>query len=160
MKKITLLFLILAINLLQAQVPQSERNALIALYNATDGPNWYNNSNWNTSNPVSSWYGITVENISGQDHVTKIELRRKNLTGNIPSEIGSFPYLTVLNIGNNHLSGTIPAEIGNLTNLTFLRLSFNNLSGTIPTEISNLTNLNFLTIYPVLFRQVSVHLQV
>ena len=146
MKKIILLLLIFAINLLQAQVPQSERDALIALYNATDGPNWTYTDNWNTNNPVNTWTGVTVENINGQDHVTQIELKRKNLTGTIPAEIGNFPYLTKLNIGNNHLSGTIPTEIGNLTNLTYLRLSFNNLSGAIPTEISNLTNLSYLSL--------------
>ncbi len=170
MKKIILLSLIFAINLLQAQVPQSERDALIALYNATDGQNWTYQDNWNTSNPVSSWYGLTVENINGQDHVTKIELQYNNLTGNIPAdivnlsqlivlnvrnnnlsgnipvEIGNLSNLMELNLGNNQLTGTIPTEIGNMTNLTFLRLSFNDLSGSIPSEIGNLTNLNYLSL--------------
>jgi hypothetical protein len=29
-----------------AAVSQAERNALMALYNSTDGENWYNNDNW------------------------------------------------------------------------------------------------------------------
>ncbi len=29
-----------------AQIPTVERDALIALYNSTDGANWTNNTNW------------------------------------------------------------------------------------------------------------------
>lgn len=56
--------------LLNAQVPQIERDALMALYNSTDGPNWVDNTNWGSGNPVSTWHVITVENIGGTDHVT------------------------------------------------------------------------------------------
>ncbi len=147
MKKFTLLLFIFAINILQAQVPQSERDALIALYNATNGPNWTNNTNWNTTNPVSSWYGITVSNINGQDHVTEIILRYKNLNGVLPVEIGDFPQLVSLNLKGNNLSGNIPLEIGNLTNLSYLNLGRNDLSGTIPTSLSNLTTLSYVYLY-------------
>ncbi len=30
----------------QAGIPQSERDALVALYNATGGDNWTDNTNW------------------------------------------------------------------------------------------------------------------
>ena len=147
MKKITFLLLMLAINLLQAQVPQSEHDALVALYNATDGPNWTSSSNWNTSNSVSTWYGVTVENINGQDHVTKIKLNYKNLTGNLPVEIGNFPYLRYLSLKSNRLSGSIPNEIGNLTNLRYIHLAYNNLSGSIPSSLGSLSNLRRVYLY-------------
>jgi hypothetical protein len=33
--------------------------ALVALFNATDGDNWTDNTNWLTGN-VNTWYGITT----------------------------------------------------------------------------------------------------
>ncbi len=144
MKKIIFLALNLAINFLVAQVPQSERDALIALYNATDGANWTHNDNWNTSNPVGTWYGVTVENINGADHVTQLNLGWNNLNGTIPAEIGDLANLTSLNLGGNQLTGSIPHEIGNLTNLDHLFLNYNQLSGSIPPEIGNLINLTYL----------------
>ena len=37
-----------------------EREALIALYNATDGDNWENNTNWCSDKPLNEWYGDPV----------------------------------------------------------------------------------------------------
>ena len=35
-----------------------DRGALIALYNATDGPNWVDAENWLTDKPLGDWYGV------------------------------------------------------------------------------------------------------
>ncbi len=118
--------------------PATQRAALVALYNATDGANWTRNTNWNTTAPVADWYGITA-NTDG--HVTHLGLYSNSLSGSIPTEIGNLTNLISLYLGNNSLSGSIPTEIGNLTNLRNLGLSNNSLSGSIPTEIGNLTNL-------------------
>ena len=40
----------------------ADRSALVALYNATDGPNWRNNTNWLSTKNLSTWYGVTVSN--------------------------------------------------------------------------------------------------
>lgn len=145
-KKLLLLTVLLTTLFSFAQVPTAERDALIALYNATDGANWANNTNWNTTQPVSTWYGITVETVNGNDHVTWIELINNNLQGTIPSDIGNFPYLNVLYLYNNYgISGEIPSEIGNLTNLIALAFAWNyNMTGAIPNTITNLTNLQYL----------------
>ena len=50
--------------------PPGQREALMALYNATDGPNWTDNTNWLTDNDISSWYGIGVSDGS----VTRLNL--------------------------------------------------------------------------------------
>jgi len=148
MKKIIFFVLFLSnTQLLLAQVPQSERDALIALYNATDGDNWTTNTYWNTDESVANWYGVTVENIDGADHVTKLYLYDKNLNGYIPAEMGNLTYLSYMNLSTNLLSGTIPAEIGNLINLTSLLLNKNELTGELPAEMNNLTNLTKFYIY-------------
>ena len=142
MKKSTLLlcFFLTIINI-SAQVPQSEKDALIALYNSTNGDEWAINTNWLDDNlPVGEWHGITVVN----DCVSVINLGDNNLNGSIPSEIGDFPCLTILWFFGNNLTGPVPPEIGNLTNLINLDLSPNNFSGTIPSEIGNLEFLEVL----------------
>ena len=42
-----------------AQVPQIERDALIALYNSTDGANWTDNTGWlGEAGTECSWFGV------------------------------------------------------------------------------------------------------
>ena len=118
----------------------AERAALVALYDATGGNNWTDNTNWKSQEPVGNWYGVTVE--SGA--VTELNLTANSLNGEIPSEIGDLSGLEELWLGNNALSGSIPAEIGDLISLTLLDLSTNALSGSIPAEIGNLTSLERL----------------
>ncbi|MDF1550818.1 MAG: immunoglobulin domain-containing protein [Bacteroidales bacterium] len=139
------LLLIASSNKLSAQacstgVSQIEFEALVALFNSTNGNNWTNNSGWDinaTACDVSeSWYGLSV--IDG--HITEIVLTNNNLVGSIPSDIGNLTYLNRLYLEQNTLSGTIPSEIGNLTQLTRIYLNYNNLSGNIPIEIGNLAN--------------------
>ena len=119
----------------------SEREALIALYQATNGDQWRNKTNWCTDEPLGTWYGVTTDE---QGHVTDLSLSNNQLSGEIPAEIGNLTNLTALYLGYNDLSGEIPAEIGNLNNLTNLDLRGNQLSGEIPAEIGNLTNLTIL----------------
>lgn len=143
MKKLILFLLVLSlgIHVNYAQVPQSEKDALIALYNSTNGDDWSDNSNWlDFSIPITDWYGVNVTN----GRVTSIVLVDNNLTGTLPTEIGNFPLMTELHLPLNSLTGMVPTEIGDLSNLVILDLAPNGFSGTIPTEIGNLTNLQIL----------------
>ena len=121
--------------------PAADRAALVALYNATDGPNWEESENWMSNEPLSVWYGITT-NITGR--VTEIELGDNNLVGEIPAELGNLASLTNLDLHHNPLSGEIPGELGNLASLTTLHLYGNKLSGEIPPELAKLSNLERL----------------
>ncbi len=113
--------------------------ALVALYDSTDGTNWTDNTNW-LSGPVSTWYGITVDN----DRVKQIDLTRNNLVGVIPPEIGDLTAVTNLYLNENKLSGSIPPEMGNLTLCERLYLTNNQLTGAIPPEIGNLASVEYL----------------
>ncbi|MDX6747359.1 T9SS type A sorting domain-containing protein [Polaribacter sp. PL03] len=144
MKKKILLLILLSFQVIQSQVPTKERDALIAFYNSTDGVNWNPSSstNWNTSLPVSDWAGVTVENITGQDHIVKIKLDNSYLNGTLPNEIGNLSELKDLEITfNESLTGNIPTTMGDLLKLESLVLWNNNLTGNIPSEIGNCTNL-------------------
>ncbi|MCP4216199.1 MAG: hypothetical protein GY765_16245 [bacterium] len=157
MKKtlITALILIGFIQLagsLYGAIPASERAALIAIYNSTNGDNWINNSNWkgidNEDDGFSkigtegSWYGITV----GNDHVFWIDMYWNDLWGPLPPEIENLPRLVYLALEMNAINGSLPPELGNLKQLADINLNYNGLTGEIPTELCNMSSLAFLTL--------------
>ena len=39
----------------------TDRAALVARYNATDGPNWANRADWLSGQPIGDWYGIVTD---------------------------------------------------------------------------------------------------
>ena len=116
----------------------TERGALIALYESTDGDNWKNNSNWLSSAPLYSWYGVITD---GRGRVTRLSLGDNGLTGTIPV-LSALTELEELNLRVNRLTGPIP-ELGALRKLKRLYLEYNDLTGPIP-ELSALTNLHHL----------------
>jgi len=113
----------------------SDRAALIALYNATNGQHWTNNRNWLNRGSVGEWHGVTT---GENGRVTKLRLGNNNLVGPIPPELGGLDELVTLSFGTNKLNGAIPPDLGKLSNLETLWLASNNLSGTIPDELGNL----------------------
>ncbi len=130
-------------DLTEHTVPTAERDALMAIYNATNGASWTSNINWGSAHAASLWKGVTVEDVDGTYHVTRITLHNNNLDGYLPAEIGNLTELKQIGITfNNLLTGAIPPEIGNLSNLESLSFWDDNLTGTIPSEIGNCTNLH------------------
>ena len=129
----------------------TDRDALVALYNATDGANWLNNRNWLSNGPMGEWHGVTTDS---DGRVTRLDLRYNQLTGEIPAELGSLAGLEWLYLDNNQLTGgvggpvqpdgEIPAELGDLTSLTTLLLFNNQLTGEIPAELGSLAGLEWL----------------
>ena len=120
-----------------------DRAALMALYNATDGPNWATNTNWGSNLPLDQWHGVSTDD-SGR--VTRISLYADGLSGPIPAELGDLSNLEFLSLSFNQLSGSIPAELGDLSNLEHLWISNNQLSGPIPAELGSLSNLEELSL--------------
>ncbi len=131
----------------QTDIPVSECEALVALYNDTDGPNWTTNTNWLDSDTVnkgpSTWFGI---NVSGA-RVKNIGLPSNNLVNTIPSELENLSVMFDLQLNGNSLTGIIPSWLGNMTALRYLFLSENNFSGNIPPQIGGLLNLQQLLLF-------------
>ena len=141
MRFTSLLFLAcLPFTTLLADIPPSERNALIALYDSTNGDGWSDNSGWKgPAGTECTWYGVSC-NPAG-DSVVGIEMSSNNLNGPLPAELLNLTNLELLNLYDNFLSGSIPPEFGNLAQLKLLNLGFNLLSGPLPPELGNLGNL-------------------
>lgn len=119
--------------------PASDRDVLVAFYNATGGPDWTDRTGWLTDAPLEDWYGVRTDS---DGRVTVLSLYRNLLTGEIPPSLWTLPNLVNLSLNENgNLRGTIPPEIGSLKNLLYLELSGTGLRGAIPPEIGNLYNL-------------------
>ena len=71
----------------------TDRAALEALYDATDGPNWTDSTNSKTSVPLGEWYGVTTDSVG---RVEALRLRNNGLAGPIPAELASLEDLNVL----------------------------------------------------------------
>ena len=124
-----------------AYADSADRDALVALYNATAGANWVNNTRWLTAAPIGEWHGVTTD---GDGRVVRVSIWNNQLTGSIPGELGSLANLERLDLSSNELTGSIPAELGSLANLESMSLSGNELTGSIPAELGGLTNLESL----------------
>jgi hypothetical protein len=131
-----------------SEIPAAECQALLAFYEATNGPAWANNdpagesasSAWLATNTPCSWPGVTC--VGG--HVDTLALFFNELQGELPATLADLTHLRVLDLHNNALRGPIPPEIGRLANLESLDLSVNQLSGPIPAALGDLNKLRWL----------------
>ena len=107
MKTITTLLLVFLFSFSTfANVSFLEREALVKLYQATNGTNWTNK--WNLSAPINTWYGVKLYN----DKVIAINLADNNLTGSLPNEITDLVFLQTLDLHKNTINGNIPQPTG------------------------------------------------
>jgi len=132
-------FALVVYNVQSIVVDPSDRTALEALYTATNGAAWTNNTNWLTAD-VSTWYGVKVVGT----RVTDVALPSNNLVGTLPAEIGDLTLLDSLNLTGNQLSGTLPDAFAPLTALRYIDLANNSISGSLPTSLLQLSGLRTL----------------
>jgi len=137
-----------------------QRVVLVDFYNSLGGTGWDKNTHWLSSNDMSSWHGVTVED----GNVVKIDLDNNRLAGQIPDSIRRLYQLRELHLGRNKIApltsalgellhleklhaarceigGEIPHSIGRLTSLKELVIPSNDLVGVIPDEIGGCESL-------------------
>ncbi len=147
--------LVLAGNMLQGAIPPTQRQALIDLYNATNGDGWTQKTGWKTPplDPTDgfaipgtegSWRGVSVAG----DTVTDIDPVVEQPGGDAAGfDRDPDRALQSLNLRSNQMSGTLPDSLGNLTNLIVLHLYENAFTGILPTTFGNLTHLTQLNVH-------------
>ncbi len=126
------------------EIPVSECQSLLELYNSTNGANWIDKTGWNQTNTPCSWFGVGCKDPNTQTflgHVNSVTLPNNNLVGTLPNF--NLPNLQWLYLYNNKLKGSIPNF--NLPNLLMLWLYNNQLTGVIPNF--NLPNVQWLYLY-------------
>jgi hypothetical protein len=125
-------------------VTKNDCQALLALYAATGGPNWINNTGWGVTKNPCNWFGVGCLG----NRVTSIVLEQtpndpgNNLVGSLPAALGNLTALRTLDLASGELTGGIPTTIGRLKQLVALDLSGNLLSGSIPANVGGLTSLS------------------
>ena len=129
-----------------AGLPASEKAALVALYNSTDGDNWTNNEGWlgeygpcgeDSSGCIErdEWYGVYCKHTDSFEsetcsdgygfntiHVIDLILRYNHLRGSILLD-GDFPNLKLFNVDGNLLTSI---SLKNLPSLHDYFYSFEN----------------------------------
>ena len=132
-----------------ALAQDSDRERLEALYHATDGPNWVDDTNWLTEASLDDWYGIEAD---GEDRVTELVLgvwsesqqvfQGHGMTGMLPADaLGGLSRTVLLEIvGSPGLTGPLP-PLANLLELEELDFEANDHTGPIPPEWGSLPKL-------------------
>ena len=116
-----------------AAIQPEERQALEALYRATDGDHWKHRVGWlGPPGTECNWHGVGCAFSDGTSRIVELELDDNGITGTIPPEIGQLRELQSLNLGRNDLMGAIPSTLGQLGSLEWLDVSGNQLSGLLP----------------------------
>ena len=95
--------------------------------------------NWSADQAMTAWDSVTLR--GSPSRVTRLNLARSGLTGNVPPELGGLAGLRTLDLASNQLTGSIPPELGELAGLRNLDLGSNRLTGGIPAELGTLGDL-------------------
>ncbi len=121
-------------------VLQRERAALVAFYEGTNGPEWWDQRGWLSDAPVCEWYGVGCEG----RRVVSLTMNWNNLSGELPAELAQLRELHTLVLYYNNLSGMLPPELAELQNLDTLILHHNRFEGGLPEAYGNLGSLRIL----------------
>jgi subtilisin family serine protease len=124
-------------------ISKKECQALVALYDSTDGANWRDNTGWKVTNTPCNWYGVTCKNGS----VEKLELYSNNLNGSISKKFFKLKKLEILDLSYNEIDASILKNVKKLKNLETLWLNNCKLSGKIPNSLMKLKKLTDLDLY-------------
>ena len=136
---------------------ETDKDALLAIFDATDGDSWDESGTWAGRKPIGEWAGVTTDedgrvvgldvNLGGAEippevgHLTGLTtLTLSGVSGALPPELGYLVNLTELDLSYNRLCGEIPPELGGLGSLQSLNLGGNQLTGRIPSELDNLVS--------------------
>lgn len=144
MRKLLLVLLFISVKSF-GQTLETDRLALVAIYNQANGSNWM--VNWvvpgNPGDSPCGWDGVTCAG----GRVTRLNIFNPS-AATLAKEIGNLTELTHLDIATEYFGpgfvGTIPSELSNLTKLEYLNILGNNFNVSEEYKIGSLTSLKEL----------------
>ncbi|CAN0069798.1 unnamed protein product [Pylaiella littoralis] len=122
---------------------ESDRAALLALFESTNRHGWKISTFWGTGTDIAFWHGVEVD---CEGHVDVLHLYDNNLSGKLPAALGNLHHLRSLKLQKNRLAGKIPTELGGLRRLEVMSVSENYLVGELPAALGNLQRLRTLNL--------------
>lgn len=133
-------------------IPDSERAALINLFNSAGGASWIDHTGWCATTPCNgtfaasgtecSWTRVGCDATSS--HVTGIDLSFNGANGRVPA-LDDLSLLQDFSVGHNVLFGSIP-DLSVLSQLTIADFYDNQFTGSLP-ALAGLTNLSGFRAY-------------
>ena len=113
-----------------------DQATLRTLYEATGGRDWTNQHNWNASQVLGEWQGVTADSLG---RVLALELSGNGLVGQLPEALAQMSHLAKLDLSHNRLSGPLPQDLGMLSGLEELRVGDNpRMAGRLPMSLTRL----------------------
>lgn len=126
-----------------AAVPSSEREALVALYQSTNGSAWTDKTNWlGAPGTECTWFGVHCDET--QTHVVDLELYQNHLDGTLPSDLRKLTALRSVQFWENNLRGDLPSQLSELSQLETFYAQRNRLTGRVPSSWGALKKLAYL----------------
>ena len=136
-------------------VPTADCKALVALYNATNGPGWTYKNRWLQA-PVCGmfgqqpWWGVGCDCSTSWSpykcRVVSLWLQGNGLNGAVPPEFAGLSSLRQLVLKGNQLGGSNLEWLGGLASLRSATLDDNGFSGQIPSAVGSLGQLQTLSL--------------
>mmetsp|Transcript_52541 Transcript_52541/g.104432 ORF Transcript_52541/g.104432 Transcript_52541/m.104432 type:complete len:412 (-) Transcript_52541:440-1675(-) len=139
------------------RVRLAERNALWALYEATNGANWTNNSHWDFAKDPCRKHSMQIPHRTfAAEPFEKASVFEATpwygvgcldpCDDYLDGEGCTAGRIVSLRLRSNGLDGSISGwhGVGEMSNLSYLDLSYNSLQGAVPTELGQINNLESL----------------
>ena len=74
----------------------TDRAALAALYNATNGSSWRDDTNWVSNRPLGEWHGVSTD---ADGRVAGLDLRDNQFSGCVPVKLLDMTSIDVASLG-------------------------------------------------------------
>ncbi len=136
---------------LVTDISRTQCDALVALYNSTNGSGWYDHNNWlgdwdTTPTTACDWEGVYCTEGEWWEEVYYIDIEENNLSGIIPAQISGLSSLRYLYLNGNQITTIASGAFNGLSNLQYLYLNNNQITTIASGAFNGLSRWNTLNL--------------